>query len=54
MARSSDRQSSIASPYWRVVEDCLVELYGMSRPEARSDVAELKARLKALPSGIDQ
>jgi hypothetical protein len=37
-----------------VVEDCLVEFHGMSRSEARRDVAELKARLKALPPGIDR
>lgn len=41
-------------PYWRVVEDCLVELFGMSRSEARRDVAELKAREKALPTGMDR
>ena len=41
-------------PYWRTVEDCLVELFGMSRAEARRDVAELKARLKALPPGVDR
>jgi hypothetical protein len=41
-------------PYWRVVEDCLVELFGMSRSEAKGDVAEMKARLKALPPDIDR
>jgi hypothetical protein len=41
-------------PYWRVVEDCLVELHGLSRTEARRSVSELRARLKALPPGIDR
>jgi len=38
--------------YWRVVEDCLVELHGMSRSEAEAEVAELRARLKTLPQGL--
>jgi hypothetical protein len=41
-------------PYWRVVEDCLVELFGTSRSEARRDVAELKARFKTLPPDVDR
>ena len=53
MARSLTRKYD-PSPYWRVVEDCLIELHGMSRSEARRDVAELKARLKALPPDIDR
>lgn len=40
--------------YWRVVEDCLVELFGMARSEARRDAAELKARQKALPPDMDR
>jgi hypothetical protein len=39
--------------YWRAVEDCLVELYGMSRSEAEAGVAELRARLKTLPQGMN-
>jgi hypothetical protein len=38
--------------YWRVVEDCLIELYGMSRTEAEVEIAELRARLKTLPQGM--
>lgn len=45
----ADRRS-----YWRVVEDCLVELFGMSRAEAKRDVTEMKARLKALPPDVDR
>ena len=38
--------------YWRVVEDCLVELYGLSRSEAETEIVELRARLKTLPKGM--
>jgi hypothetical protein len=42
------------SPYWRVVEDSLVEIHALSRGEARNLVAELQDRLNALPPDIDQ
>jgi hypothetical protein len=40
--------------YWRVVEDCLVELYGMSRSAAESEVVEARARLDTLPPDFDR
>jgi hypothetical protein len=42
------------TPYWRVVEDSLVEIHDLSRGEARKLVAELRGRLNALPPEIDQ
>lgn len=41
-------------PYWRVVEDSLVELHGLKRSEARNLLSELKAHLRALPPDIDR
>jgi hypothetical protein len=42
------------SPYWRVVEDSLVEIHGLPRGEARNLVSEYRANLRALPPDIDQ
>jgi len=42
------------SPYWRIVEDSLVEIHGLSRGEARKLIAELLERLDALPPDVDQ
>ena len=39
--------------YWGVVEDCLVEIHGMKRPEARQRIAELQSWMVSLPPGID-
>jgi hypothetical protein len=41
-------------PYWRVVEDSLVEIHGLPRGEARKLLSELKAHLRALPPDIDR
>jgi hypothetical protein len=42
------------SSYWRVVEDCLVELFGLPRNDAQNDVSEYRARLNSLPPDVDQ
>ena len=42
------------SPYWRIVEDSLVEIYCLSGGEARKLIAELQERLDALPADVDQ
>ena len=42
------------SPYWRVVEDSLVEIHSLPRGEARNLVSEYRANLRALPPDIDQ
>jgi hypothetical protein len=42
------------SPYWRIVEHSLVEIYGLVRGEARSLISELQERLNSLPSDVDQ
>jgi hypothetical protein len=43
-----------ARPYWNVVEDCLVELHGLSRREAKRELADLHARRDRIPPGIDR
>jgi hypothetical protein len=40
-------------PYWRIVEDCLVELHGLKRPEAKLRIADLQHRLDNLPPKIN-
>ena len=41
------------SPYWRVVEVSLIEIHGLPRGWAKTLVSEFRARLTALPPGID-
>jgi len=42
------------SAYWCVVEDTLVEVFGLPRSEAQAYVFEYQARLDALPPDVDQ
>lgn len=42
------------NPYWRAVEDSLVEIHGLPRRDARNLVSEYRANLSALPPDIDQ
>lgn len=41
------------APYWSVVEDCLVDIHGLGRPEARQRIADLQAWMSSLPPDID-
>lgn len=42
------------TPYWRIVEDCLVELHGLRRDEAQQLLGEFHGRLaEAAERGID-
>jgi hypothetical protein len=41
------------SLYWSTVEDCLVELHGLKKPEARRRIADLKGKLDELPDGAN-
>ncbi len=40
-------------PYWSVVEDCLVELHGVDRSEARKRIKALLAWIASPPDGVD-
>jgi hypothetical protein len=37
------------APYWGVVEDCLVDIHGLSCPEARKRIADLQVWMASLP-----
>ena len=39
--------------YWGVVEDCLVEIHGLSRRDARQKISELLKDLASPPPGIE-
>ena len=39
--------------YWGVVEDCLVDIHGLGRAEARKRIADFKAWMASLPPDID-
>lgn len=41
------------TPFWGVVEDCLVQLHGLGRREAQRRVKLRQAEISAAPPGID-
>jgi hypothetical protein len=38
--------------FWQTVEDCLVEMHGLARPEAHERSWRLRNRLESPPSGV--
>jgi hypothetical protein len=45
--------NSSNSYYWRIVNDCLVEIHGLDAVEARRRIREFRVRLRTAPQSID-
>lgn len=38
--------------FWQVVEECLIEIHGLSKPEAHRRSRDLYTRIEATPAGM--
>ncbi len=38
--------------FWEVVEDCLVEIHGLSKPDAHKRSMDLRTRIESPPTGM--
>jgi hypothetical protein len=44
--------SKAKDAFWDVVEDCLVEIHGLSKPAAHQRSVDLRARIESPPTGM--
>jgi hypothetical protein len=44
--------SQAKDAFWHVVEECLIEIHGLSQPDAHGRSMALRARIESPPSGM--
>ena len=44
--------SKAKDAFWSAVEDCLVEIHGLARPDAHNRSMDLRARIESPPTGM--
>jgi hypothetical protein len=44
--------AKVKETFWDVVEECLIEIHGLSKPDAQTRSMDLRTRIESPPSGM--